>query len=418
MKNTGALLSTTTPPALDIKWVWVVLMAAAMIKFSNSWIWTGGTMTSVGLIFRETDVPLYIFQSILWVSILGALVWDVSSHGTGPMVSILKPVTVLASVALACTLFGEDPMMSMRVTLLWVVTIVSGSLVGRHLKIEDAIATMLWVFFVILSLSVVLSGSGLQEDADIQKQTGWRGLFVHKNAFGWVASLMLAVALATWRREHWRLPTAVCLLAIVSLIGAKSATSLVAGACVLGHVLIYRSLAGRVSWGLSVLWQVCYLMFLVLMSQFVMPIALDLLGKDPTLTGRTEIWGIYIEHAMEHPLFGQGPGTFSGKSVVTEALLNRLGHLGEIYTPHNMYIAVLGDSGLLGLVTFLVTVFLLVFGLGHQLHPLCAGAIASLGVLFLISGMAETREVFNAGFHWFLIFVFRSMGLQSQEKQT
>jgi hypothetical protein len=49
---------------------------------------------------------------------------------------------------------------------------------------------------------------------------------------------------------------------------------------------------------------------------------------------------------------------------------------------------------------------------------LCANAIASLGVLFLISGMAETREVFNAGFHWFLIFVFRSLGLQSREAAT
>ncbi len=179
-------------------------------------------------------------------------------------------------------------------------------------------------------------------------------------------------------------------------------------------MLLHRALAGRLSWGLSVLWQVAYLVFLAFMSQVVMPVALELLGKDPTLTGRTEIWGIYIEHALEHPWFGQGPGTFSGKSVVTEALLNRLGHLGEIYTPHNMYIAVLGDAGCLGLMTFVVTVLVLVFGLGHQMHPVCTGAIASVGVLFLVSGMAETREVFNAGFHWFLIFVLRSLGMQTK----
>ena len=415
MKSPGAFRGIAITSTLDIRWVWIALMAAAMIKFSNSWIWTGGTMTSVGLIFRETDVPLYIFQSALWVSILAALVWDLSRHGMAPLTAILQPVAVFASMALACTLFGEDPMMSLRVVLLWVVTVVSGSLVGRHLRFDDALGTMLWVFFFILFLSVFLSASGLQEDAEIQKQTGWRGLFVHKNAFGWVASLMLAVALSTWTRARWRLPTAVCALAVIGLLGAKSGTSLVAGACVLGHVLIYRALQGRVSWGLSVLWQVSYLVGLVLLSQLVMPVVLDILGKDPTLTGRTEIWGIYIEHALEHPWFGQGPGTFSGKSVVTEALLNQLGHLGEIYTPHNMYIAVLGDAGVLGLLTFLVTVFLLVFGLGHQLHPLCANAIASLGVLFLISGMAETREVFNAGFHWFLMFVFRSLGLQARE---
>lgn len=414
MNNTGALQGRTGTFKWDMRWAWIALMAASMIKFSSSWVWSGGLMTSNGLIFRETDVPLYIFQSLLWVSILGALLWETSSHGLQPMGAILQPIAVFATMALACSVQGEDPAMSFRLVMLWAVTVVSGSLVGRHLDLEDAVSTMLWVFFVILLLSILFSASGTQEDAEMQKHSGWRGLFVHKNGYGWVASLMLAVALSFWSRQRWRLATAVCLMAVISLIGAKSGTSMVAGACVLGHVLLHRALAGRLSWGLSVLWQVAYLVFLAFMSQVVMPVALELLGKDPTLTGRTEIWGIYIEHALEHPWFGQGPGTFSGKSVVTEALLNRLGHLGEIYTPHNMYIAVLGDAGCLGLMTFVVTVLVLVFGLGHQMHPVCTGAIASVGVLFLVSGMAETREVFNAGFHWFLIFVLRSLGMQTK----
>lgn len=395
------------------RWFWLALLVMSIIRFSSAWFWSGGLMTKVGLVFPDTNVPLYLFQSLIWVTVVTAVAWDAYHHGLTPLWRSLRPIALLAAVAVVCCALGLNPVTSLRSLILWAISVLCGALVGRHVRVDDAIRVSLWTSFGVLLISLLMSASGLQEDAAIQAVTGWRGLFTHKNLFGWAASLMWVLGLAFWSRAHWRLPTAVCVLALICLVCAKSATSLVTSLAVVPHALLFRALWGKVSVGVGVLWLALYLVALAAFAQFVMPFALEMLGKDPTFTGRTEIWGVYIDHALDHPWFGQGPAMFSSRSEVTEALLNRLGaDLGEVYLAHNMYIAALGDIGCLGVLAFLGSLVAIVFVMPSSMDPACARLVAGVGVLFMISGMAENREVMYYGLHWFLLLAFRTMGLE------
>lgn len=415
-----AVMSNNTPgfwqSARTQEALWGCLLIACVIKYANVWLWSGGVITDVGIVYKETDRALYVFQSLLWVSIAASVAWHVWTQGFDVLAQVFLPFVPFIAIALLCSATGQDPFMSFRHVSLWLVAVLAGTMVGRHLSRESVIDGFLWTSLVILLLSLFMVLTGVEvESVNIDEQ-GWHGLFVHKNGFGWAASLMFAISMAVLTRDRWWLAGTVMVLAFICVLGARSGTSMVATACVGVHIVLYRLFYHRLSAPLALAAQLAYLAFLVLAGQLLMPIALDILGKDPTFTGRTEIWGIYIEHALESPWLGQGPGSFSGVSAVTERLLQSLGHLGEIYTPHNMYIAVLGDTGVFGLTTLVGTLGYALFYAARAYPSTLAAATSAIGVLFVVSGAAETREVFTPGYHWFLIFLFRASALRGQAR--
>jgi O-antigen ligase len=74
----------------------------------------------------------------------------------------------------------------------------------------------------------------------------------------------------------------------------------------------------------------------------------SVLGRDETLTGRTDIWAVLLPIAMEHPIFGLGFGGFWTPETI------------EVYKvphAHSGYLDVLLQMGFVGLL--LVSMFLL-----------------------------------------------------------
>lgn len=71
----------------------------------------------------------------------------------------------------------------------------------------------------------------------------------------------------------------------------------------------------------------------------------DMLGKDATFTGRTDIWACVINDIVAHPLFGCG-----GIEYVLV--------FGEIKAFHSLWLSVCHESGLIGLAFFLGAFFL------------------------------------------------------------
>ena len=81
------------------------------------------------------------------------------------------------------------------------------------------------------------------------------------------------------------------------------------------------------------------------------------LGREETLTGRTEIWAKLMPFAMKEPIIGHGIGGF-----FTDEMQKSLGNLPHA---HNGYMDVILDYGFVGL--FFVSMFLLSFcGKAHK----------------------------------------------------
>jgi O-antigen ligase len=236
----------------------------------------------------------------------------------------------------------------------------------------------------------------------------WRGIFVHKNWLGWYAgfALLLAVFAGTVRRAV-RLGLGVA--ALVCLYHAHSAGTVVALAAVIA-LLAIMALWRRLGLSSGMQWLASGLLLglAALVGWGGYQVVLAALGRGVTLTGRTSIWQAYFGRALESWLFGAGPASFTELSLTTADVGLKFQKLGRIFTPHNMFIAVFGETGLIGLLAFgtafavvLVNAMRLPAGPGRLLLP-------AFAAFFLISGLDETHEVFGVGSGLFLIVLVRA----------
>ncbi|MEM5534924.1 O-antigen ligase family protein [Neptuniibacter pectenicola] len=80
------------------------------------------------------------------------------------------------------------------------------------------------------------------------------------------------------------------------------------------------------------------------------------LGKDPTITGRTDIWGIGFESIKENPILGVGQSSYWNINNIGALEIWELMHKeeGSPFGFHNLYIHTYVELGLLGFLTVLL----------------------------------------------------------------
>jgi exopolysaccharide production protein ExoQ len=98
------------------------------------------------------------------------------------------------------------------------------------------------------------------------------------------------------------------------------------------------------------------IVFFVLTSSIVALVGpdwfLEMIGKDPTLTGRTELWSYVLIAIEKRPLLGWGYSTFwSFTNPDASAISNAL--RWTVPSAHNALLALLLDAGILGAALFI-----------------------------------------------------------------
>ena len=147
------------------------------------------------------------------------------------------------------------------------------------------------------------------------------GLFGSKNQVGFLASIGVYTSLVLFfsRIGGWQkfffavLPFAVCLPALYASHSATSLASLVLGIGAAAALFCLTRLGhGRRNVGAALVaftFATLAVIILAVGADITSPV-LEALGKSPTLTGRTYLWGEGIRLGMEHPLLGQGYAAF------------------------------------------------------------------------------------------------------------
>ena len=117
---------------------------------------------------------------------------------------------------------------------------------------------------------------------------------------------------------------------------------------------------------------------------------LEILGKDATLTGRTELWALVVEKIYERPIAGWGYFAFWGAAnPAANAISEELGWAG-IPSAHNGLLEMLVEIGVIG-TTLISVIFLRSVWLAYRClrtsarelgtsSLLCSGAIVIIGV--------------------------------------
>lgn len=179
----------------------------------------------------------------------------------------------------------------------------------------------------------------------------WRGVFHHKNELGRMMTLAVGVNLALLSTRPWK-ALAGLTMAVPLIVLSTSKSALVVVLTLLLLVPVFRTLRTKSSRMIplaagAVLLAGSLAMWLATNSERV----LALLGRESTLTGRTELWSILLREIWRYPLLGYGyHGFWPGQHPAVRTVWNAVGW--EAWHAHNGLLDLWLDLGLLGVGIF------------------------------------------------------------------
>ena len=202
----------------------------------------------------------------------------------------------------------------------------------------SAVATALHIYFI-----VALPNYG-------QSVGNWKGITAQKNALGHYA--LLACVFFYFCAKffpRFRAPNYAFLsINAVLIVGTQSKTSLVSLAALPTMLIVFRVFrARRTLYGaVAVAFVAGSITVIAVVGNNIAPIAVAL-GRDPKLSGRTQLWGATIDLIRRQPIFGYGfEGTFNNWFSPGRYVWQKIGF--QLPNAHNAAIQAAADLGLVG----------------------------------------------------------------------
>lgn len=378
----------------------LVLMLVIYV-FTQMFVTAGPFMFTLEVTLRYLLWPLIVLGTCVHVSRRG-------------MMDLLDPFSLFLpffAIGIIASLTSMDPIGAWRDLMFWLLGAAGASVVGRQLGERLVMQMLFWAFGLAMLLSIgaalLLPGIGLTADLRAGS-AAWQGVFQGKNWLGFYAAMALLAALAVPGVAQ-AARFAVLAASMVCLYFAHSSGA-VANAALLAAFLASLAVTRRLK--LSVPLQaavVALVLTLLLIAAAVFwDQILGLAGRDATLTGRTVVWELYGQRALDYWLLGAGPGSFTHLAPATADIGLGLQGLGMIQTPHNLYIAVFGEVGIFGFCAFFGAMLYLVAVLPFRFAGRGPVVLSSFCFLVLVSGINETHQVFGLGIGVFVIILLKS----------
>lgn len=356
-------------------------------------------------ILRLMWLPVYAVTLVMIAARPGATFRVIASSPLLVGLVVLTMVSVLWSLA---------PDVTLRRSFALIMTSLFGFWFAARWSWRDAILIIATSFFILAILSVIFALAIPSIGVDHAVHAGaWKGIWWEKNTLGammaWGSVSALAAAqINPERRWTWRTMAVLC-TALVLLSTSKTA--------LLAWVLGVGGIAGiglcRQGFGFAAMTLCLSLTGAVLagMALLIAPIeALELLGRDATLTGRTDIWGVLLDQIRAAPWTGYGYRAY-WVAETGPVFWVRQETAWDVPTAHNGWLETALAIGLPG-VALLVMVYFraLARGLSHlfsgQYVYFVLPWIAMLGLV----SISESNFLQQNGLSWTL-FVFAAAKL-------
>ncbi len=293
----------------DWRGAWLSLLCGVALMFAFSQAWQapifGYTTDQVasGALIRYFYYPFYVGAFVLawfcWRRLLDAT-WRT------PL------ILILVGMCLVSVLWSIDPSGTIRRWIALFMTIFSAYAMAARFSWARLSEMLAIAFALMMAGSVVLAVAFPQLGRMQELFVGaWRGMWLEKNnlgaamAIGFVASAAAALHNPS-RRWLWA-AVAACMIAVTLLSTSKTALlAILIGGGGIGFIALARR--GPVT-GIALIWlAACLMLGLAAFMLFAPDHIFLLLGKDPTLTGRTFIWDGIARVMRARPLLGYGYG--------------------------------------------------------------------------------------------------------------
>lgn len=219
---------------------------------------------------------------------------------------MLAPLLAAASVV-----WSESPLVTLRGSVELTMTTLFAFHLSERFSTEHLMKLLMLTGTVAAILSILLVFVAPQYGIYLRDGSGaWQGIFSHKNALGVGMAFLLTPVFFSKKRLSLKLGYSALLLFLIGMSQSRGAWFVTL--CVLGFTAwlsMFRWLRGRESLLLCAVTTVAAVAIVILGMSNLNPL-LRLIGKDPTLTGRTEIYKAVLESILKHPFLGYGYGAF------------------------------------------------------------------------------------------------------------
>ncbi len=304
----------------------------------------GAFATSSGGEQAADASSVVLFTPIYFVVLLQVLRRPRTSWRLGTADLLL---VALLGLAVVSVIWSVAPPVTLRRTGAVLGTTLCGLYLAQRYPTEEWLVLLGWALaFNALAnafLWLTHSGSAVSE--------GFAGGFGNKNSLGRMMALATLVLLlnARIRRAPVVLPLAI--LSFALLLAAGSTTAVVVLVTVVSIIPLFRMLAGDVRAGVVIaIVAVLVLGGGLLLGASQLPVLASLVGKDVTLTGRTDLWAALLGMIARRPWLGYGFNGFWSEQFAAGVSVE-----GWLPTQaHNGYIDLTLDLGLIGLMLFIL----------------------------------------------------------------
>jgi exopolysaccharide production protein ExoQ len=340
-------------------------------------------------------------------------------------------IWLLIGIAVASILWTQLPDITPRRSMLLLGTTTFGVYLAMRYSLREQLQLLSCALGLVIALSFVFAiflpsyGQMTAQEGGIHAGA-WRGVMPHKNLLGrlmaFSSMVFLLTAIANPMRDlryRW-LTWSGYVLSIVLVILSTSKTALVVSLVLLMIMPLYRA------WRRQYSFLIPFMIAFVLIAGSATTLFIDnldaiagALGRDLTLTGRTEIWAAMFELISQRPWGGYGFNAFwQGWDAETSAYMWRV--LGwECPYGHNGFMDLLSELGISGLAVFILS-FLTTYARGVQwlrAVPTPEGLWPLMYLTYLlIYNISESTLLASNSIFWIMyVSIIFSMALESEQ---
>ena len=162
---------------------------------------------------------------------------------------------------------------------------------------------------VVLSLGLVLLAPGVgiyHRDSS----GAWQGIFSHKNFLGVGMAFFLTPIFFIRKRLAGKIAYAIPVLFLVARSQSRGAWFVTAGMVMFAAWINLSHRVKKREFLLSIIATAAIAIFLVALGVAYYEPLMRWIGKDPTMTGRTDIYAAVLQSILKHPALGYGFGAF------------------------------------------------------------------------------------------------------------
>ncbi len=325
------------------------------------------------------------------------------------------PLLLLFGMVALSVFWSADPQNTLTNSKAFLRAMLFGVYLAARYNIKEQMRLFSWVLGITALFSLAFS-LALPARRIYGGNFAWRGIFTYKNhmaIYMVLAAMLFLLAALNNRRQRWIALTGFGIAATLVFLsqGKTSYTIFVISLCLFPlHKLLKQQYKLRVILLITTLLLSGTAIILILSN--LETIVVDLLGKDFTFNGRTQLWTLAIEQALKRPWLGYGLGGFGGSDESFYILkLTWLGGGEEalerwkasVMNVHNGYIDLLLQLGFVGLFLYilnLLTSFMRVLFIWMSTATIESFGMLQILIITSLYNLADTGGILTTKTLW------------------